>query len=89
MRRRSQEQAYDFGVPFKPAIVPPSLPPESEHRRQRIKSVKSSVLECRCGSREMIETKSGVTLKDGKPCGGIKQMVCAACLIKGQRIVVA
>jgi hypothetical protein len=48
-----------------------------------------SMLECRCGGRELIETKTGVLFQDGKASGGTKQWICAACLAKGERVVVA
>ncbi len=73
-------------------VVPPSgRPSQGEKIRQRLKRIPRPValLECRCGSRELIETKTGVLFKDGKPRGGTKQMICAACLAKGERVVVA
>lgn len=49
----------------------------------------ADMLQCnRCGGREMIETRTGVLFKDGKASGGTKQMVCVACLLKGDRVVV-
>lgn len=48
-----------------------------------------SMLECRCGSREFIETKSGVLYKNGRPTGGTKQLLCLHCLMKGDRVVIA
>lgn len=48
------------------------------------------ILQCpRCAGREMIETRTGAMLKDGKVCGGTKQRICALCLMKGDRVVVA
>jgi hypothetical protein len=72
-------------------IVPVTAPTPVEKVRQRVKSAPkpASMLQCRCGSREMIETKTGVLFKDGKPTGGTKQMICAACMLKGERVVVA
>lgn len=76
-------------VPLK--LVPPEPPGPAEKARQRVKKMDrpASMLECRCGCRELIETKSGVLFKDGKPTGGTKQMICAACLARGERVVVA
>lgn len=89
MQKRSPKRAYDVPVPNL-RIVPPVAAPESERRRQRLKAAKpATLLECRCGCREMIETKSGVLLKDGKPSGGVRQMICAACFAKGDRVVIA
>lgn len=66
--------------------VPFSLPPETEKRRQKI-SKPSHTLQCRCGSIDVLEIKSGVVLKHGKPSGGTKQIVCASCYLKGDRVV--
>lgn len=46
------------------------------------------MLECKCGCREFVETKTGVLFKSGKPYGGTKQLLCAACLLKGERVVI-
>jgi hypothetical protein len=68
--------------------VPYSQPPEAEKRRQRIKAP-SAALSCRCGSQDVIEVKSGVVLRYGKPSGGTKQIFCAICFMKGDRVVLA
>lgn len=47
------------------------------------------MLECRCGSREMIEAKTGVLLKNGRATGGTKVMLCVNCLLRGERVIVA
>jgi len=72
-------------------VVPPSTPGPKERARQRIKAMPkpATMLECRCGCRELIETKTGMLFKDGKPTGGTPQWICAACLAKGDRVVVA
>lgn len=50
----------------------------------------AALLQCpRCAGRELIETKTGVLLKGGKPSGGTRQMVCALCLSRGDRVVIA
>lgn len=36
----------------------------------------------------MIQTKTGVLFKNGKPSGGTLQYICAACVLKGERVVV-
>lgn len=88
-RQHSSERAYDLRV-TKLSIVPKTAAPESEIRRQRLKASKpAALIECRCGCREVIETKSSVLLKDGRPQGGTKQMLCAACFAKGERIILA
>lgn len=72
-------------------LVPVVAPTPVEKVRQRVKSAPKpdAMLQCRCGSREIIETKTGVLLIGGKPTGGTKQYICAACLMKGERVVVA
>lgn len=48
----------------------------------------AAVLQCsRCGGQEMIETKTGMLLKDGKASGGTRQIVCVTCLMKGEKVV--
>ena len=83
-------RAYTEPVP-KLSVVPPSAPSPGERIRLRRKTDPrpAALLQCRCGSREMIETKTGVLMSNGKPSGGTKQMLCAVCLTKGQRVVVA
>lgn len=41
----------------------------------------------RCGSSEVIETKVGMIFKNGKAQGGTKQILCASCFMKGERVV--
>ncbi len=43
----------------------------------------------RCGGAEVIETKVGMIFKNGKAQGGTKQIQCAGCFMKGQRVVLA
>lgn len=47
------------------------------------------LLQCRCGSREFIETKAGVEFVNGKTRGGTKMLLCMHCLMKGDRVVIA
>jgi hypothetical protein len=50
----------------------------------------AEILECpRCDGREVLELRSGAALFDGKVSGGMKTVVCAACFMKGERIVLA
>lgn len=60
--------------------------------RARIKATPKppELLQCpRCGARELIETKIGVSVRKGsKPSGGTKQILCAACMMRGERVVV-
>jgi hypothetical protein len=58
--------------------------------RQRRKSIPRPValLECRCGCQELIQTRIGVLFKNGKASGGTTQWICAACLMRGERVIV-
>ena len=48
------------------------------------------LLRChRCGGSSVIEVKTGMVVKNGKPQGGTKQILCAACFVKGERVVLA
>ncbi len=61
-----------------------------EKVRKRLKDAKpAEMLQCRCGGREVIVSLTGVLLKDGKPSGGTRQLLCAACFTKGDRVVLA
>jgi hypothetical protein len=62
------------GTPNPPARATDAKPPAMLHCR-------------RCGGREVIEAKIGVTLESGKAKGGTKVLLCAICLIKGERVV--
>jgi hypothetical protein len=55
-------------------LIPQAPAPEKERVRQRIKAMPkpATMLQCRCGSRDMIETKTGVLFKNGKASGGTK-----------------
>jgi hypothetical protein len=48
----------------------------------------ATMIQChRCGGREVIETKIGVLMKNGKPTGGTKQLLCVGCLLRGERVM--
>lgn len=72
-------------------IVPPAAKPAAEEVRQRVRRMPkpAGMIQCRCGSREVIEARQGVLLKEGKPSGGTKVMLCVNCLLRGERVVVA
>lgn len=91
MLRRSRGPVYDARVPSRLRIVPAAPVPAKERVRQRIKAMDkpAAMLECRCGSRELIEVRTGVLLQAGKTKGGTRQLLCAACLVKGDRVIVA
>lgn len=62
-----------------------------DRRRRRVKAmprVQSQIMCHRCGGMEFIQTLSGPLLKDGKVTGGIKILLCAACFMRGERVVV-
>lgn len=90
MRRPSPRRAYDWRVTFKPRIVPPAPEPPSEKVRRRVRAMPrpATLMQCRCGGRELIETRTGVLLKNGKPTGGDRQYLCAMCFMRGERVVV-
>lgn len=63
-------------------------PAEEVRKRVRAMPKPATMIQChRCGSREVIETKIGVLMKNGKPTGGTKQLLCAQCFMKGERVV--
>lgn len=67
----------------------PDTPAEQVRKRVRAADKPASMIQChRCGGREVIETKIGVMKKNGKPSGGTKQLLCAGCFMKGERVVI-
>lgn len=66
----------------------PDTPIEQVRKRVRAMPKPASMIQChRCGGREVIETKTGVMMKNGKPTGGTKQLLCVGCLLRGERVV--
>lgn len=50
----------------------------------------AAMLQCpRCGCREVLPLTTGAVLKNGKVSGGTTVHVCAACFMKGERVVLA
>lgn len=78
-------------MPSKLQLVPAEPAPPEEKVRQRVKAMPrpATMLECRCGCRELIEVKVGVLYQAGKTKGGTRQLLCSACMMKGHRVVVA
>ena len=73
-------------------VIPGTPTPltEAEQVRQRIRAMPKpcALLQChRCGGREAIQTKVGMVFKDGRASGGTKQLLCALCMLKGERVV--
>jgi hypothetical protein len=92
MQQLSGAPAYDSRVSKHAlTVVPPTPPGPAEQVRQRLrKTAPAAILQCpRCAGREVIQTKTGVMLKYGKPSGGTRQMICALCLMRGERVVLA
>ena len=94
MRPRSSGRVYDARVP-KPTLhvihgtPPPDTPQERVRKRLRKTSKPAALVQCpRCSGREVIETKIGVMKKNGKTTGGTKALLCACCLLKGERVVI-
>jgi hypothetical protein len=68
---------------------PPDTPAEQVRKRVRAMPMPATMVQChRCGGREVIETKIGVLMKNGKPTGGTKTLICVVCLLKGERVVI-
>lgn len=68
----------------------PDTPLEQARKRVRAMPKPAHMIQCyRCGSREVIETKIGMFYKNGKATGGTKQVLCASCFMKGERVVLA
>ena len=67
----------------------PDTSKEKSRKRVRRAPKIQGMLQChRCNGREVIETKIGVVIKDGKPIGGTKQYLCVTCLLNGERVVI-
>jgi hypothetical protein len=69
------------------ALVQQTEPGPREKARLKIKANRlADIVQCnRCGGREFIETKTGVTYRDGKYLGGTKALICVSCLLTGHR----
>ncbi len=68
----------------------PDTPAEKVRKRVRAMPKPPTMVQChRCGGREVIETKIGVLMKNGKPTGGTKTMICVGCLLAGKRVIVS
>lgn len=73
-------------------VIDGTPPPDTPKQRviNRLNAAKPSwMVQCpRCAGREVIETKIGVVIKNGKPSGGTKQLICAACALRGERVAI-
>lgn len=69
---------------------PPDTPKQRALDRIKKMPMPAEMIQCkRCGCREVLELKTGMLMQDGKPTGGTKAIVCAACFMKGERVVLA
>lgn len=70
-------------------VITNDLTPAAEvKRRMRRHPKPAGMLSChKCGGREVIETRSGVLVADGKPTRGTKMLLCAACWMRGERVM--
>lgn len=67
----------------------PDTPLEQVRKRVRATDKPASMIQChRCGGREFIEAKTGVMMKNGRPTGGTKALLCVGCLLRGERVMV-
>lgn len=67
----------------------PDTPVEQARKRVRAMPKPAAMVQChRCGGREVMETKTGVLMKDGKPIGGTKALLCVGCMLRGERVVI-
>lgn len=71
----------------------PGTPPPDTHKQRVIDRIKAMpkpacMLQCRrCGGCETMVLTSCAMLKNGKVGGGTKQIVCASCFMRGERVV--
>jgi hypothetical protein len=72
-------------------LIPPlEKPLERKNSRARKAAKPPEMLQCpRCAGREVIVSTVGVLIKDEKLTGGTKQALCALCLMRGERVVLA
>lgn len=70
-------------------LIPGSPTPAAEvKRRLRRQPKPASMIRChRCGGGEVLETRSGVVIDNCTPKRGTKILLCAACYMRGERVV--
>lgn len=70
-------------------LIPPTEKlPERKNSRAKKAAKPAEMLQChRCAGREVIVTTIGVLMQAGKLKGGTKQVLCALCLMRGERVV--
>lgn len=63
-------------------------PRQKAEKLKKARPDAAHILRChRCGCSEVIETKIGMVFKGGRASGGTKQILCAGCFMKGERVV--
>ena len=61
--------------------------PEGPRKRMRAKAAPGPIIRCpSCTGLAMIEVKLGMVVRNGKPSGGQKVLVCATCLAQGRTV---
>jgi transcription elongation factor Elf1 len=71
-------------------LIPSPPPSERKNSRARKATKPPEMLQCpRCDGREVIVTTIGVLMQRGKLKGGTEQVLCALCLMRGERVVLA
>lgn len=75
-------------------VIPGTPPPDTPEQRVRDRVKRApkpaEMIQChRCGCREILPLTTGAVLKNGKVSGGTTVHVCAACYMKGERVVLA
>ena len=85
-------QGYDLR-PMKLTVIQGTPAPDTpvERVRKRLRAHKPpEMLQClRCAGREVIETRTGMVIKNGRPQGGVRVFLCATCHRNGERVVIA
>lgn len=72
-----------------PGTPAPDTPVERVRARLR-KTAQPGILQCpRCAGREVVELRSSMNYRAGKASGGVKRWACAACWLRGERVVLA
>lgn len=87
MLRRSPRRGYNRRMPLHviDGTPAPDTPTERVRKRVRAMDTPAGMLQCpRCGGRETLDTRIGATTSGG----GTKQRLCAACFLRGERVVI-
>lgn len=95
MLRCSKLLGYDGSMSEKPTLhviqgsVEKDDPRVKAAKVRKRKPAAASLISChRCGGNAVLEVKLGMVFKDGKASGGTKQLLCASCFMRGERVVI-